>query len=258
MDGVDYAATSVASRSVSRIAVLVVALGLLAAACGGTSSAAPSTAPSTPSTVPLKVVPADIDEFRAQPVACGGDLPPRPDTDRAFDAPRDMGLDPSGTTRLVLRTSCGDVTVELDVAEAPATTNALAFLADEGFFDGTVLHRVIPGFVVQGGDPTASGYGGPGFTVPDEFPTDSGVYRRGVVAMANAGPGTTGSQFFILLDDAPLPPTFTVVGRVVEGMDVVDTIAGLPLGRSRISQDPVASTPLETPFVEAASVEQSP
>ncbi len=241
-----------------RIAFLVVVLGVLVAACGGASSAASATTRTAPSTVPLKVVPADIDEFRVQPVACGGDLPPRPDTDRSFDAPRDMGLDPSRITRLVLRTSCGDVIVELDTSGAPATVNAVAFLADEGFFDGTVLHRIIPGFVVQGGDPTASGYGGPGFTVPDEFPSDPAVYRRGVVAMANAGPGTTGSQFFILLGDASLPPTFTVVGRVVEGMDVVDTIAGLPLGRSRISQDPVASTPLQTPYVEAAIVEQSP
>ena len=93
--------------------------------------------------------------------------------------------------------------------------NSFVFLAGEGYFDGSVSHRILPGFVMQAGDQTATGLGGPGCTIVDEFPPQDFVYTRGTLAMANAGPGTTGSQLFIVLDDVQLPPQFTVFGEVV-------------------------------------------
>ena len=129
-----------------------------------------------------------------------------------------------------ISTSQGDIAVELFVGEAPQTANNFAFLAKEGFYDGTVIHRVVPGFVVQMGDPTGTGTGGPGYKFDDELAAARNRgYDRGTLAMANAGPNTNGSQFFICLDDVSLPPAYTVFGEVTSGMDVVDDIAGQPL-----------------------------
>ena len=125
-----------------------------------------------------------------------------------------------------IATSQGDISVELFVGEAPNTANNFAFLAKEGFYDGTVIHRVVPGFVVQMGDPTGTGSGGPGYRFADELASARNRgYERGTLAMANAGPDTNGSQFFICLDDVGLPPAYTVFGEVTAGMDVVDDIA---------------------------------
>ena len=121
-----------------------------------------------------------------------------------------------------------------------------AFLAGQGFYDATIVHRVVPGFVVQMGDPTGTGTGGPGYRFADELAAarDRG-YARGTVAMANAGPDTNGSQFFVCLDDVGLPPQYAVFGRVTSGMDVVDSIAALPLH---------GETPAQTCFVERVRV----
>ena len=128
-----------------------------------------------------------------------------------------------------IKTSQGDVSVELFVGESPKTANNFAFLAKEGFYDGTVIHRVVPGFVVQMGDPTGSGSGGPGYRFDDELAAARNRgYDRGTLAMANAGPNTNGSQFFICLDDVGLPPQYAVFGEVTEGMDTVDAIAKQP------------------------------
>jgi peptidylprolyl isomerase len=118
----------------------------------------------------------------------------------------------------------GRVVIELLPTQAPVTTARIKELAREKFYDGVVFHRVIDGFMAQGGDPTGTGYSGSGKKLPDEFPTASGAYQRGVVAMANAGPGTSDSQFFIMLSDYPLPPSYTVFGKVAEGMEFVDKI----------------------------------
>ena len=128
-----------------------------------------------------------------------------------------------------ISTSQGDISVELFVGEAPNTANNFAFLAKEGFYDGTVIHRVVPGFVVQMGDPTGTGSGGPGYKFDDELASARNRgYDRGTLAMANAGPNTNGSQFFICLDDVGLPPAYAVFGEVTEGMEVVDAIAKQP------------------------------
>jgi cyclophilin family peptidyl-prolyl cis-trans isomerase len=257
-------------RPVTRLRILVVTVivALVVAACGGSESA-PTTSTTTTSTtttttpettttlpeIPLDLVPGNYDQFRVQPTACGA-VAPEPLTPMEFDAPADMGLDPSTAIRATLSTSCGDLEVELDPGIAPETVNSFVFLSIESYFDGTVFHRVIPGFVAQGGDQTATGTGGPGYSIPDEFPPPGVGYERGTIAMANAGPGTTGSQFFIMVEDSGLPPQFTIFGRVVDGFDVLDRLQEVPLGISPTSPDPVASTPLETIYVNTVTIER--
>jgi cyclophilin family peptidyl-prolyl cis-trans isomerase len=139
-------------------------------------------------------------------------------------------LDRGTTYRLKFDTSCGSFTVELDQAESPNASASLVSLAKAKFFDGTVFHRIVPDFVIQGGDPTGTGTGGPGYSTVDEPPSDAS-YTKGVVAMAKAGnepPGTAGSQFYVVTgEDAGLPPEYAVVGKVVDGDAVVDRIGRL-------------------------------
>lgn len=139
-------------------------------------------------------------------------------------------LDPTKSWALRFDTTCGSFTVELDLRLAPETTAALVFLAEEGFYDDTVFHRIVPDFVIQGGDPTQTGTGGPGFATSDRPPA-SVRYTKGTVAMAKTGiapAGTAGSQFFVVTAaDAGLPPQYAVVGRVTEGLDVVERIGML-------------------------------
>jgi cyclophilin family peptidyl-prolyl cis-trans isomerase len=172
-----------------------------------------------------------------------------------FDAPSDLGLSPDATIAVTMSTSCGDLGIKLDPSLAPETVNSFVFLASEGYFDGSVLHRVIPGFVAQGGDQTATGTGGPGYVIPDEFPPPTVAYERGVLAMANAGPGTTGSQFFIMLDDGNLPPQYSIFGWVTEGLETLDLLQGVPLGQSPTGADPMPSTPLETIYINSVTIE---
>ena len=123
-------------------------------------------------------------------------------------------------------TSLGGFTLELHSEKAPTSVaNFLAYV-DEGFFDGLIFHRVIPGFMVQGGDPTGTGRGGPGYRFEDE-PVNR-KYDKGTLAMANAGPNTNGSQFFIMHSDYPLPPNYVIFAKVVKGLETVDAIAAVP------------------------------
>ena len=137
-----------------------------------------------------------------------------------------------------MHTSEGAIRLELYPEDAPRTVENFEKLAREGFYDGVIFHRVIPDFMIQGGDPTGTGRGGPGYTFEDE-PNDHRV-ERGALAMANAGPNTNGSQFFLVTAEAApwLDGKHTVFGRVVEGMDVVDRISELPRDRSDRPRDP--------------------
>jgi cyclophilin family peptidyl-prolyl cis-trans isomerase len=146
---------------------------------------------------------------------------------KQYPQPPDLTVDLDQSYRATLHTSHGDITVDLFAAEAPLAVNNFVFLAGEGFYDGVTFHRVVPGFVIQGGDPTGTGRGGPGYRFRDEL-EGPGRYSRGTVAMANAGPNTNGSQFFICLGDLKLPHQYTIFGRVAEGMEAVDAIAALP------------------------------
>ncbi|MGZ3586902.1 MAG: peptidylprolyl isomerase [Candidatus Limnocylindrales bacterium] len=145
---------------------------------------------------------------------------------KQYASPPPLTIDPAKRYVATLDTSAGLMTLELLAKEAPLTVNNFVFLAREGFYDGVIFHRVIPGFMVQGGDPTGSGRGGPGYRFNDEpvrLP-----YRRGTVAMANAGPNTNGSQFFVMHADYGLPPNYTIFGRLTEGETTLDAIAGAP------------------------------
>lgn len=167
-----------------------------------------------------------------QPVACGAELPASGASRKAsYSAPTDQSLDEDNTYILRLETSCGDVEIELDVKESPETANSVAFLAREGFYNGLLFHRIVPGFVIQGGDPRGSGQGGPGYDIIEPPPEDF-TYEEGVVAMAktqNDPVGTSGSQFFIVSgpDAADLPAEYAVLGRVVDGDEVVEKIEAL-------------------------------
>lgn len=130
---------------------------------------------------------------------------------------------------VTIETNKGKIVFETYDNDAPKTVNNFITLANKGFYNGVIFHRVINGFMIQGGDPTGTGRGGPGYTFEDELNPNTGSYKngykRGVVAMANAGPNTNGSQFFIMHKDNPLPNDYSIFGKVISGMEVVDAIA---------------------------------
>ena len=154
-------------------------------------------------------------------------------------------LDASKTYTLTFDTSCGSFTITLDQELAPKTAASLVALANAGYFDDTIFHRVVPGFVIQGGDPTQSGGGGPGYSTVDVPPADS-AYTQGVVAMAKSGveaPGTSGSQFFVVTgEDAGLPPEYAIVGEVTDGLVTALRIDALGVGDGPPSQPVVVNT----------------
>jgi cyclophilin family peptidyl-prolyl cis-trans isomerase len=169
---------------------------------------------------------------------------PEPREPETLEAPADE-LDSSQTHTLTFDTNCGTFVVTLDPASAPKTSASLVALAESGYFDDTIFHRVVPGFVIQGGDPTQSGGGGPGYSTVDA-PSSDAKYTKGVVAMAKTGveaAGTSGSQFFVVTaEDAGLPPDYAIVGEVTEGMDTVERIDALGVGDGPPSQPVVVST----------------
>lgn len=151
-----------------------------------------------------------------------------------------------------IKTSLGEIKVELYNEKVPQTAGNFAKLAEEGFYDGVKFHRVISGFMIQGGDPLTKddskkqlwGTGGPGYKFDDE--PFEGDYSRGTIAMANSGPNTNGSQFFIMHQDYPLPPSYVIFGKVLEGMEVVDAIAAL--------ETDAGDRPLNLPVIESVTV----
>ena len=155
----------------------------------------------------------------------------RPPADLQFDGYNDRNV-AEGTTATIT-TSCGDIVIELDPVSSPETVKSFVFLTEQGYFDGTAMHRIMPGFMIQAGDPTATGRGGPGYFVPDEFPEAGFAYSFGVVAMANAGPNSTGSQFFIMVAEAGLSPNFSPFGNVIAGEETLFDIIRVPLASSR-------------------------
>ena len=156
---------------------------------------------------------------------------------KQYPAPPPLAIDAAKRYTATLETSAGTMTAELLPGEALLTVNNFVFLAGEGFYDGVVFHRVIAGFMIQGGDPTGTGSGGPGYRFRDE-PVRLGD-KRGTLAMANAGPNTNGSQFFIMHADYGLPPNYTIFGRLTAGHDVLDAIATAPKGANDRPHDPV-------------------
>jgi peptidylprolyl isomerase len=148
-----------------------------------------------------------------------------------FPAPPEMGIDPDRRYTATMSTSMGELVIALDPIKAPKTVNNFVFLALNHYYDGVVFHRIINGFVCQGGDPTGTGRGGPGYRFEDELPKP-GQYEIGSVAMANAGPNTNGSQFFLISgpNGAGLPPQYSRFGKIGKGLDVLDEMQRVPTG----------------------------
>jgi cyclophilin family peptidyl-prolyl cis-trans isomerase len=162
-----------------------------------------------------------------------------PKTKQFNDTP-EMGIDPAKRYTATMVTSMGDLVIALDPASAPKTVNNFVFLARYGYYEGVIFHRIIRNFVIQGGDPTGTGRGGPGYRFEDELPKP-GRYEIGSLAMANAGPNTNGSQFFIISgpDGARLPPQYALFGKVVKGLDIVEKIQSVPVKSERPVEDVV-------------------
>jgi peptidyl-prolyl cis-trans isomerase B (cyclophilin B) len=150
----------------------------------------------------------------------------------------------------VMQTSCGSFEIALDTQRAPKTTNSFAYLAEQGFYDDLDFHRIVPGFVIQGGDPLGTGTGGPGYTVVEKPPANL-AYTRGTVAMAKSSaepPGSSGSQFYVVTGaDAGLPPEYALVGKVSKGMDVVERIGKLGTASEK---------PKQTILIEKVTIEK--
>lgn len=221
-------------------AALLVTAALAVAGCGGGNDEEPAAG---------TTVVAQTDTVPSAP-GCTRVAAPEARENGGRSAPKEA-LDPSRSYALVFRTNCGSFTVTLDQATAPKTAASLVALARDGYFDGTIFHRIVPGFVVQGGDPTQSGSGGPGYQTVD-VPPPGTTYSYGTVAMAKTTtepPGTAGSQFFVVTaPDAGLPPEYAMVGKVTKGLATIDRIGNLGNADER---------PTQTVLVERVTVSES-
>lgn len=204
---------------------LPVALLALAGCGGGAQTAAIPNGSETGSTATASSTTA---AKSTAPAGCTAVSKPKPKNVKL--AKPSTKLDPSKTYTATVVTNCGTFAFKLDVKDAPKTSASIAYLAGKHFYDNTIFHRIVPGFVIQGGDPTGTGQGGPGYSTVDK-PPKSAKYTKGVVAMAKTAqeaPGTSGSQFFVVTGaDAGLPPDYAVVGTISSGLDVVERIGKL-------------------------------
>ena len=196
--------------------------------------------------------PAEQPAEQQQGVCAGVDQPPP--RDGGGQAKPRQPLDPRKTYTATLETSCGSFTIRLDQKSSPNAAASFAELARNGFFDDTIFHRIVPGFVIQAGDPTVTGSGGPGYSTRDDVPRGT-TYEPGTVAMAKAGnepAGTAGSQFFVVTGDGSgLTPDYAVLGRVTKGMDAVQAIGELG--------DPASGgtgTPLQSIIIETVTIDE--
>lgn len=170
---------------------------------------------------------------------------------RPADPEPPFGINVNRKYTATLKTTEGDIVIGLNVKDTPITANNFVFLARKNFYDNTIFHRVLKGFMIQGGDPNGDGTGGPGYRFADE-PFD-GEYTRGTVAMANAGPDTNGSQFFIMHEDYSLPKKYVIFGRVLSGMDVVDAIAEAQVVRNYAGE---LSSPVDPATIIGADIQE--
>jgi cyclophilin family peptidyl-prolyl cis-trans isomerase/predicted small secreted protein len=223
------------ARRLLPLALLLLALVL--AACGDSSSTgkeAQATATSTPAAAATST-PAANSDTGCQAAKPSGAKKPKPSKPTAK-------LDPRKTYVATVDTSCGAFQITLAVKQAPKTAASFDSLVKQGFYDGLTFHRIVPGFVIQGGDPAGNGTGGPGYSVT-EAPPSKVSYSHGTVAMAKSGaeaPGTSGSQFFVVTaPDAGLPPDYALLGKVTKGLDVVDAIGVVPTRSDEQPVDPV-------------------
>jgi cyclophilin family peptidyl-prolyl cis-trans isomerase len=207
-------------------------------ACGDDSGVEDATPTNTAATV---TSPAAAPEATAVPMQEG-------QTNMQWDSPPEMQLEAGKDYKATIRTNKGDIKIDLFESEVPMTVNNFVFLAEQGFYTDVPFHRVIKDFMIQTGDPTGTGAGGPGYRFQDEPVARD--YTKGTVAMANAGPNTNGSQFFIMHGDNPLPKNYTIFGEVVSGIDVVDALANTPVSASARGERSVPNEPLVMQSVE--------
>jgi peptidyl-prolyl cis-trans isomerase B (cyclophilin B) len=204
--------------------VLLTTLAIGAVGCGSSNDKKPATQATTTPTA------ATDTQATATPGGCKQVAAPQPRNPGKQKKPK-QALSTSRKWSLVFQTNCGDFTVALDLKTAPKASASMVALAKSGYFKDTIFHRIAPGFVIQGGDPSASGQGGPGYTTVDKPPSNA-AYTQGVVAMAKTGsepPGAGGSQFFVVtgLDAHLTPPDYALLGKVTKGLDVVERIGRL-------------------------------
>ena len=215
----------------SRLGLLALLLALVlgVAACGGSDD---SESDATPEPDPPSA---------AETAGCEQVEAPTPKAPGKLAKPKER-LKASGSYVATVITSCGEFKIQIDAKQAPRTGGSFKYLADKGFYDGLTFHRIVAGFVIQGGDPKGDGTGGPGYTVVEK-PPGGMQYVKGVVAMAKGGnepPGASGSQWFVVTaEDAQLPPDYAPLGKVTEGQDVVDKIGAVPTTPDEQPTDPV-------------------
>jgi cyclophilin family peptidyl-prolyl cis-trans isomerase len=200
-------------------------------------------------------VPGTYADYRARPTACGAQLPPAEQV-MTFQAPETQ-TDISETTSVTatITTSCGEIVLDLNTSGAPETVNSFVFLARAGFYDGQVIHRIAENFVFQAGDPDADGTGGPGYVIADEYPQEDFAYEEGVVAMANRGARSTGSQFFVVTGDDGrfLTNQFNVLGTVTSGNEAIERIMAVETATAPGSVE--QSRPLQSVYIESITVD---
>lgn len=170
---------------------------------------------------------------------------------KQYSSPPEMKILKDKKYKALVKTTKGSITIDLFTKETPATVNNFVFLSKEGFYDGTIFHRIIKDFMIQGGDPKGDGTGGPGYKFNDEKITRD--YKRGIVAMANSGPNTNGSQFFIIHKDYNLPKQYVIFGEVIEGIETVDTIAEVSVADNGMGEK---SKPTEEVRIEKIEIEE--
>ena len=166
-----------------------------------------------------------------------------------YSAPPEMAIDTEKQYQAIMTTNKGVMTFDLFAKDTPNTVNSFVFLSREGFYNGVIFHRIISGFMLQGGDPTGTGTGGPGYKFADEKVTRD--YIPGTLAMANSGPNTNGSQFFIMHGNVPLPKQYTIFGQATKGLDVIDIIAATPTTMSATGEQ---SSPTEEIRIESVEI----
>lgn len=210
--------------------LLAASLMLILAACGTPTPSASSVV--TPEAYGGETA-SGTESAAAPPEQATLDIVPEPTSQagaterKQYSAPPAMAIDPNKTYTAIIETTDGKMTAELYAKDTPLTVNNFVALARDNFYDGVVFHRIIKDFMVQTGDPLGTGTGGPGYEFKDEPVTRE--YTKGTLAMANSGPNTNGSQFFIVHQDYPLPKNYTIFGKVTDGMDTLDKIANTPV-----------------------------
>jgi cyclophilin family peptidyl-prolyl cis-trans isomerase len=221
---------------VKLLVLLLIAAALILPSC---SSPAPAPTPATPT-------PSTPSAPPTTPITKGGST-------MQWSSPPPLTIDQNKQYTATIKTNFGTMTAQLYPKDAPNTVNNFVFLSRQGFYNGVVIHRIVKGFVFQGGDPTGTGSGGPGYKFADEKITKD--YAEGTLAMANSGPNTNGSQFFVCLTNLSgrLPKNYTIFGQITDGMDIVKKIGEAPVTSSRSGE---ASSPTGDVHIDSITIEE--